>query len=125
MKGHNDGPTRALAVALLALVLGAAALSLATFASPALARTAQQNAVGTVVAAPEFSICQQGATQLLMEGDELLFQLKSDSVDLAAYQGYRVRVRGEALAPIEGCAPLLVVRGVRVLGPSGAYPGYP
>ncbi|MDQ3704046.1 MAG: hypothetical protein M3437_02285 [Chloroflexota bacterium] len=78
-------------------------------------------AEGRIEPAGEVSICQQGATHLLVnEAGEVIYQLKSNTVNLAQYEGQRVRVVGTVGVALEGCPPVLTVL---LVVPEGGYPG--
>ena len=67
-------------------------------------------AEGRIEPAGEVSICQQGATHLLVnEAGEVIYQLRSSTVNLAQYEGQRVRVVGTVGEALEGCPPVLTV----------------
>jgi len=113
-------PSTITALTLVALLL-LPGLTRASASSP----TSSQSlvaAVGTIVDAPEISICQQGATHLLVSpsGRVVTYQLVSRTVDLSQYEGQQVLVIGTASESIEGCPPLLTVIRVVPLPPGSA-----
>jgi hypothetical protein len=84
-------------------------------------------AAGTVHPAPEVSICQQGATHLLIDArGTVVYQLggAGPAVDLGRHEGEWVLVVGTVRGgPVEGCPLLLAVHEVVPLGGGAARRG--
>ena len=114
MNRHEERQGLRLTVAMLALVVVSGALSLASAGALAATRPKQETGVGTVVRAGEISVCQQGATHLLMQGDALSI-LWTTVVSMLAVAALAVVTGGWLLGPASPLVRALCVPAAALL----------